>query len=1058
MNLDFMKPKFVALCAAAICGPMLYAQGSSTAALAASAVAAPDAAMTVSGEVLDTYGDPLMGVTVGIQGKGGLAATDVDGRFTVKAQKGQVLTFTYIGYKNATVTVDGAGPITVTMTEDAKALDEVVVTALGIKREQKSLSYNVQQIKGDAITTNKDANFVNSLAGKVAGVNINASSSGTGGISKVVMRGTKSIMQSSNALYVVDGVPMHAGHSEGDTGAFGSAGTTEPIADINPDDIESMSVLTGAAAAALYGSEAANGAIVITTKKGQAGKTKVTVSSNVEWNRAFVTPKFQNTYGAGQYGAYNPTSFWSWGAKMTPYNNSGYEVADDFYKTGIVATNAMTFSTGTEKNQTYASAAVVNSRGIVPNDRYNRYNFTIRNTTNFLDDKMTLDLNASYIKQDDRNMVNQGTYMNPIVGAYLFPRGNDWDEVRMYETWNSDRQIYEQNWKYGDYGMTVQNPYWVSYRNRRDSYKDRYMMGAQLSYKVLPYLTLSGRVRIDNTDTKSTDKRFASTHETLSDKSSRGWFGTARYKEKQTYADFLVSFHKDLGHDLNLQANFGGSISDMRYDALDIRGGISDGEGAYAGMPLGLTNFFVINNINNNPSKTQTGWREQTQSIYASADLGWRNTYYLTLTGRNDWPSALAGPNSKKSSFFYPSVGISVLMNQVFSDYGININPDIMSYWKIRASWASVGTSFPRYWANPTYPWNNGTWSVLTQYPMDNLKPERTDSWEVGMNFRLLRDLTFDATWYLADTKNQSFNPNLAVGKYSNLYVQSGCVRNWGMEFALGYDHTWGNFQWTSGVTYSFNRNKIRELGRNLLNPVTGERFTVDQIEPNTGNSLGATHFILREGGSMGDLYSSTDLMRDANGNIFVDNTGAVSKNNIKDSNEYIKLGSVLPKGNLAWTNTFRWKNLSLSAMISARFGGIVFSRTQALLDLYGVSEASGHARDLGYVAINNGDRVNPEQWYGVVASGDMVPQYYTYSATNVRLQNLTVSYLIPRKWLGNVCDIKLSLVGRNLWMIYNKAPFDPEAVASAGNYYQGMDNFMMPSLRTIGFNVNFNF
>jgi len=1014
--------------------------------------------VTVTGTVTDNSGEPLIGVSVFVKGTQNGGTTNIDGEFSVKAAVGGMLTFSYIGYHPQEIKVTGAGPVNVVMQEDTKTLDEVVVTALGIKREQKSLSYNVQQVKGDVLTTNKDANFVNSLAGKVAGVNINASSSGTGGISKVVMRGTKSIMQSSNALYVVDGMPMRSGRSSGDTGAFGSAGATEPIADINPDDIESMSVLTGAAAAALYGSEAANGAIVITTKKGHVGKAKVTVSSNLEWNRAFVLPRFQNTYGAGQNGVSNPNSYWSWGARMNPLNNSGYEVGDDYLQTGFVATNAVTFSAGNDKNQTYASVAAVNSKGIVPNDRYDRYNFTIRNTTNFLDDKMTLDLNASYIYQTDRNMINQGTYMNPIVGAYLFPRGNNWEEVRMYEVYDPSRKINTQNWKYGEYGMTVQNPYWVNYRNVREAKKDRYMLGAQLSYKVLPCLTLSGRVRIDNSTTKSTDKRYASTITNMADDSRNGWYGTARYEERQVYADFLASFQKDLGADFNLQANFGGSISDMRFQSLDVRGGIPDGYGAYEGMNVGLPNFFSLNNITDNPQKTEDGWHEQTQSLYASADLGYRQTYYLTLTGRNDWPSALAGPNSKSSSFFYPSVGLSVLMTQLFADAGINIPQEYLSFWKIRASWASVGTAFQRYIANPRYEWKNGTWSVLTQYPMDNLQPERTKSWEVGMNFRFLKDFSFDATWYQANTYNQTFNPNLSVGKYSNLYVQAGNVRNWGMEFALGFDHTWGNFTWTSNMTYSFNKNKIVELARNVINPVTGERFSLDQIEPESGNSLGATHFILKEGGTMGDLYSSADLVRDNNGKIYVDENGSVGKTGLANANDYIKLGSVLPKGNLAWNNTFRYKNFSASFLVTARFGGIVFSRTQAILDLYGVSEASGAARDLGYVEINNGDRVDPEAWYGAIASGDMVPQYYTYSATNVRLQEATLSYLIPRKWLGNVCDIKVSLVGRNLWMIYNKAPFDPEAVASAGNYYQGMDNFMMPSLRNFGFNVNFNF
>lgn len=368
---------------------------------------------------------------------------------------------------------------------------------------------------------------------------------------------------------------------------------------------------------------------------------------------------------------------------------------------------------------------------------------------------------------------------------------------------------------------------------------------------------------------------------------------------------------------------------------------------------------------------------------------------------------------------------------------------------------ASVGTAFPRYIANPRYEWVNGTWSVLTQYPVNNLLPERTKSGEVGMNFRFLKDFNFDATWYQADTYNQTFNPNVPVGKYSKIYVQTGKIRNWGMEFALGFDHTWNNFSWASNMTYSFNKNVIKELGRNAYNPVTGEKLDIDQLVM-TDNQVGATRFILREGGTMGDLYSMVDLQRDHNGNIYINPEGNVSTVSVAD--KPIKLGSVLPKGNLAWSNSFTWKNLTASFMLSARFGGVVYSRTQAVLDYYGVSEATGQARDRGFVSINNGDGINPEQWYNLVAGGETVPQYYTYSATNLRLREATIGYKIPRKWLKGVCDIKVSLVGRNLWMIYNKAPYDPESVASAGNYFQGIDNFMMPSLRNFGFNVNFNF
>ena len=1060
MNLDFMRPKFVALCAALACGPMLYAQSNQV--LAASAAAAPQgaAATTVSGEVTDPSGEPLIGVTVGIEGKGAVASTDIDGRFSVKARTGDVLTFTYIGFSPTTVKVTGVGPISVTMTEDSKTLDEVVVTALGIKREQKSLSYNVQQVKGDALTTNKDANFINNLAGKVAGVNINASSSGTGGISKVVMRGSKSIYKSDQALYVIDGVPMRPAVNFGSVGPYASSGATDPIADINPEDIESMSVLTGAAAAALYGSDAANGAIVITTKKGQAVKTTINVSTNLEFNNAFVTPRFQNRYGAGQFGAYDPGSNYSWGAPMSAYNNYGYDFASDYLNTGTVATNTVSFSTGTEKNQTYASAASVNSQGIIPNNKYNRYNFSVRNTSKFLDDKMTLDLSASYIYQNDQNMVNQGTYSNPLLGAYLVPRNVDWNSVKMYEVFSNTRMLNVQNWAYGDYGMSVQNPYWVNYRNMNENSKDRFMFSAQLSYKVLPYLTLMGRVRMDNSYVHGSEKLYATTNTQLTANSSNGYYEVTTDKNKQVYADFLVSFNKDLGEDFNLQANFGGSIDDNQYSFVSTGGGIADGNGAFPGVTVaGLANKFSLKNVAfNKVLVDQVRTHNQVQSLYGSIDLGYKNTYYLTVTGRNDWPSALAGPKSEKTSYFYPSVGVSILLHQMMADAGVDINPDYFSFWKIRASWASVGTSFPSGLSNPGYGYDDVTHSykTKTRYPLYSLLPERTKSWEVGMNFRFLKDFSFDATWYKSNTYDQTIQTGVAAGPYDEILVQTGNVENWGMEFALNYDHRWGDFSWTTGLTYSFNKNKIISLAEKALNPVSGEPLGIKQLS--VGEHVVGTQFILRSGGSMGDLYSTQSLLRDANGNIYIDENGSAHQAAITDADEYIKLGSVLPKGNLAWSNTFTWKNLSASFMISARLGGIVFSRTQSLLDQYGVSEATGNARDLGYVSLNNGDRVDPELWYSTITAGETVPQYYTYSATNVRLQSASIGYLIPRKWLGGVCDIKVSLIGRNLWMIYNKAPFDPEAVASAGNFYQGIDNFMMPSLRSFGFNVNFNF
>lgn len=1009
----------------------------------------------ITGKVVDSNNEPLIGVSVLEKGTTNGTITNFDGEYAIDVSStNAVLQYSYIGYQKVEMQVATRRVIDVVLKENAQALEEVVVTALGIKRSEKALSYNVQQINADAITDNKDANFVNALNGKVAGVTINASSSGVGGVSKVIMRGTKSIMQSSNALYVIDGVPMFTGSGNGGGTEFASKGATEPIADINPEDIESMSVLTGAAAAALYGSDAANGAIIITTKKGKEGRVSITVNSNVEFNSPFVMPQFQTRYGTGSAGILNATPDHSWGPKLTTENYYGYNPRDDYFQTGVIGTESISFSTGTDKNQTYASAAAVNSKGISPNNKYDRYNFTVRNTTSFLDDKMTLDINASYIRQSDRNMVNQGTYNNPLVGAYLFPRGNDWSDIEMYERYDVARKIYTQYWPVGDASMAMQNPYWINYRNLRENKKDRYMLGASLNYKILDWLSVSGRVRLDNSNNDYTEKFYATTNTQLTALSNRGLYGITKTQDKQLYADFLVNINKTFGESWSLQANVGGSFTDMRSDAMTVRGPIADGSKPFEGEQVGLTNYFAIQNLSTSKTKhMQEGWREQTQSIFASAEVGYKSTYYLTLTGRNDWPSQLGGPKSVSKSFFYPSVGLSVVLSELIP----NLNKEYLSYMKIRGSFASVGTAFKRYIANPRFEWNESTgqWSVLTQYPMYNLKPERTKSFELGLNMRFLNHFELDVTYYNAKTMNQTFNPELSVNKYSKIYIQTGAVRNQGVELSLNYKNTWKDFTWDTGLTYSMNRNKILTLADNAVNPETGEHFSIKTL--NMGG-LGSTRFILKEGGSMGDIYSLMDLRKDANGAVYIDENNSVHTQSIQDADKYIKLGSVLPKGNLAWRNNFMWRNFNVGFMLSARLGGVVFSRTQAMLDNYGVSEVSAAARDLGYVSVNGNDKVAPENWYSVVAGDTTVPQYYTYSATNVRLQEASIGYTFPRKMLGNICDIKVSLVGRNLWMIYNKAPFDPETVASTDNFYQGIDYFMMPSLRNIGFNLSFKF
>ena len=994
----------------------------------------------VTGKVVDENNEPLIGVNIKVEGGSEGAITDMDGNFTITASPGNTLSFTYVGYVPQTMRITDRNTYEVKLQSDTKQLNEVVVTALGIKREQKALSYNVQQVKSDELTQIKDANFVNSLNGKVAGVTINSSSSGVGGASKVVMRGTKSIEQSSNALYVIDGIPMFNFGGGGGT-EFDSKGATEGIADINPEDIESISVLTGAAAAALYGSNAANGAIVVTTKKGKVGKLQASVSTGIDWMNPFVMPKFQNRYGTGSYGKANGSNTLSWGPELNEASRMGYEPTD-FFETGAVYSNSVNLSAGTEKNQTFFSAAAVNSDGMVPNNRYNRYNFTFRNTTSFLNDKMKLDVGASYIIQNDRNMINQGVYSNPLVSTYLFPRSDDFSLVKVFERWSDARKINLPYWPQGEGGFRMQNPYWIAYRNLHENDKKRYMMSAGLTYDVLDWLNLSGRIRIDNSNNTYEQMLYAGTIATLTE-GTQGHYTLAKNETSQTYADFLVNINKRV-KDFTIVANIGTSLSDNRSSTFSYGGPIQEN---------GIPNVFNVFDLDNVKKRAvQEAWQDVTYSVFANVEVGWKSMLYLTLTGRNDWASQIHGTTDP--SFFYPSVGLSAVITEMVK------LPEWVSYLKVRGSYSSVGSPYPRYLTIPTYPYDATLqkWKEKSIYPIGTLYPERTNSWEVGLDATLFRNFKLSASFYYANTHNQTFDPQLSVSSgFEKLYVQTGSVRNVGVEGMLAYGHTWSGFNWDTSFTVSSNQNTLTELVRNYVHPETGEIINKDRLPLKTsdGRGLAQAEFILKEGGSLGDLYTRSDVVRDDKGKVQIDATGNVSKvSNLND----IKLGSVFPKANLAWNNSLSYKGINVGFLISARIGGIAYSATQAAMDEYGVSERTAAARDAGGVLVNGRTMVDAQKWFEIIASSSGLPQYYTYSATNVRLQEARVGYTIPRHWIGNVCDINVSLVGRNLWMIYNKAPFDPESVASTGNFYQGIDYFMMPSSRNIGFNIKLNF
>lgn len=975
----------------------------------------------ISGNVVDAKGEPLIGVTVIEKGTTNGAVTDLDGNYKITTKTATpVLVFSYVGYQtketHATENI-----VNIVLEDGAQELGEVVVTALGIKRSEKALSYNVQKVGNDAVTTVKSANFMNSLSGKVAGVNINASSAGMGGAARVVMRGPKSISQSNQALYVIDGIPVTGrsqGELKGDAMMYANQPGTESIADVNPEDIESISVLSGPAAAALYGSAAAQGVVMITTKKGQEGKVSVTISNSSQFANPFVMPKFQDQY------VNRPGEIKTWGDKATSEFGT-YEPAD-FFNTGTNIQNNISLTAGTSKNQTYLSVGTTNAQGIIPNNSYDRYNFTFRNTTSFLNDKMTCDFNFNYIREKDKNLMAQGQWFNPLTSLYLFPRGESFDAIRTFEVYDPVRKIYVQNWNYGD-ALKMQNPYWVANRMNRTNDRNRYMVSASLKYEILDWLNVTGRLRWDDAATKQEDKRYASTLKLFAP-SDYGFYGYDKINDQTLYGDLMLNINKTLGENFSISSNMGASFSRLKYDVTGFQGGLKAPSNVFT------PNAIDYGNATNDNRPIFESYKHYINSMFISAELGYRSMLYLTLTGRNDWDSALHG--TAQTSFFYPSVGVSAVISEMAK------MPQMINYLKVRASWASVGSAIEpnlssawRYEYNPAL----GTYKTVTYKFPKKFYPERTDSWEAGVTARLFGNaLSVDLTVYQSNTRKQTLLRDVTSGAagFNKEYIQTGNIRNRGLELSVGYTKSWADFTWSSSLAYSMNRNKIVEL---LENP--------NEVVRQAG--LSGCGVVLKKGGGMGDIYTYTDFKRDAEGNIALDSNGNVMQTNL--SNPQYR-GSVLPKGNLGFSNDFSWKGVNLGFVLTARLGGICMSQTQAILDEYGVSAVSAEARNNGGIAVNTG-KISAERYYAVVGGDNPIWSEYIYSATNVRLQEAHISYTLPRKWLKSK-ELTLGVTANNLFMIYRKAPFDPESTASTGTYYQGFDYFMQPSLRTLGFNI----
>ncbi|MFV0323815.1 MAG: TonB-dependent receptor [Bacteroides xylanisolvens] len=994
----------------------------------------PTAAMQtvkdVKGKVIDENGEPLIGVNITVDGSTTGTITDFDGNFSIKALDNSKFKVSYIGYATQLIPVSKKDFYQIVMKQDTEVLDEVVVTALGIKRAEKALSYNVQQVKGDELTTIKDANFVNSLNGKIAGVNINKSASGVGGATRVVMRGAKSIEGDNNALYVVDGIPLFnttMGNTDSGLMGEGKAGT-EGIADFNPEDIESISVLSGPSAAALYGSSAANGVILITTKKGKEGNLSVQFSSSTEFSKAYMTPNFQNTYG-NKKDAYD-----SWGEKLT--TPSSYDPKDDFFNTGTNFINSVTLTTGTKQNQTFASISSTNSKGIVPNNSYDRLNFTVRNTSTFLNDKLQLDLGASYVKQKDKNMVSQGQYWNPVMAAYLFPRGESFEDIKNFERYDESRKMPVQYWPIAASAYASQNPYWTAYRNVSTNDKSRYMFNVGLTYKITDWLNAAARFRMDDTYVLFERKIYASSDQVFAE-GKKGHYEYSNYNDRQEYADFMLNINKNILY-FSIAANVGWNYSN--YWAL---------ERGYKGPLLGVTNKFITSNIdpaNGYISEKGGDSRVRNHAVFANVELGWKSMIYLTLTGRNDWNSRLV--NTSEESFFYPSVGLSGIISEMVK------LPEFISYLKVRGSFTEVGAPVSRSGLTPgtvTTPIVGGSLSPTYIYPFTNFKAERTKSYEFGLSLRLWNKLSAEVTYYHSNTKNQTFLGNLPeFTGYKQIYLQAGNVENRGWEASLSYsDKLKNGLAFSSTLTFSRNVNEIKEMVNNYQTDIVGAPpINIPEVLKDKGR------VILKVGGSIHDIYANTFFKKDHLGFVDIKSDGSYGL----ERGESVYLGKTSPDFNMGWSNALSYKGFGVSFLINGRFGGVVTSSTEALLDRFGVSKRSAEARDAGGALIKGQGRVDAKTYYQMIGTGDYETSgYYVYKATNIRVQELTFSYTMPNKWFGNVLkDVALSFIASNPWMLYCKAPFDPELTPSTSTYGQGNDYFMQPSVRSFGFGVKF--
>lgn len=1011
------------------------------------------AKVTVKGIVLDENGEPIIGASVvDASGKNG-TVTDANGNFTLEAPKGITLKISYLGYTPTTVAASGT-TVRVVMEPSNNDLNEVVVTALGIKREKKALGYAMQEVKTEGLTENKNFSVANMLQGKVAGVQISQSGTGLGGSTRIVMRGLNSLSGNNQPLWVVDGMPISDNSSEqaSQWGGFDYAGAAS---EINPEDIESISVLKGANAAALYGSRAQNGAIVITTKKGKLNQPlRLEYNGTLDITKVYSPYDYQNEYGQGTGGNFDINSKMSWGQKLDGtmvdnwrnvlYGDANYgkyaltpqkDYIKDFYKTGTNYTNTVTATAGGESLRGRFSFTDSRANDVVPNYSQNRQYFDLN--TEFTSKYLDIGAKINYMHEKSKNRPSQGEY-GVMIQLVKMPRG-----IRLSDLENprGTGQYYYNAVNWSGPSDNYANPYTLTDpANGNLMDRNRIIGQVNATLKFTDYLKLTGRVGVDWYNDQF--KNF----NTLPDPTNTAsQYVKSNNTNKEFNADLILYFDKTFG-DYSINANLGTAVTNSRSDAL----------AGYSGLFATPNVITLANGLTQTVGESYA--KKEIQSAFFSASFGYKNWAYLDVTGRNDWSSTLPETNR---SYFYPSVSLSAILSEVLK------LPSWVDFWKVRGSWAQVGNDTnPYQLATYYYLWTSGDKNdadgdklnpnIVKEYmsnvkALADLKPEKTNSAEVGTEAHFFGNrLSFDFTYYNTQTTNQILTIGLPGSSgYTSKHINAGKIKSHGVELMIGGTPIkTKDWQWDVNVNWGLNRTSCDYLDNEV------SRYTLGSIR------IGSV--VVNAGGGYGDIVGKA-YKRDAQGRKIVDSNG------LPESESDKVIGNMLPKWTGSVGTQLRWRDLTFSALVDVRHGGQFISNTDNYACQQGTSARTLYGRKSGEQIVVDGvtedgqvntKGVNAETYWTSIAGSDGIAEEFLYSASYIKMREMSLGYILPAHWFANtpIKYVKLSLVGRDLFYFHKAAPVNPEGAFSRSDYAQAFELASMPPTRSFGFSLNVKF